>query len=203
MRATWIALLALVLTACASQREPAQQAIAEISALVSAASADATRYVPEQLMDVQNQMDKLRAAFDRKDYALVLADAPAVRDSAQALAAAAAAKKDQLAKALNEQWTALARELPDQTTAIRNRLDLLGKSSNKKMAAGIDLEAAKARLSGAESLWSKAQAAFATGNLAEAVATAGKFKAEIDSLSSTLKMDLPAAVQVKVPTSPR
>jgi hypothetical protein len=48
-------------------------------------------------------------------------------------------------------------------------------------------------LSDATSLWSKAQAAFAAGNLDEAVNTAKDVKAKIDALATSVKADLPAA----------
>ena len=61
------------------------------------------------------------------------------------------------------------------------------------MAAGIDLDAAKAAESDAMSLWSKAQAAFAAGNLDEAVNTAKDVKAKIEATAASLKLNLPAA----------
>jgi hypothetical protein len=42
-------------------------------------------------------------------------------------------------------------------------------------------------------MWSKAQAAFAAGNLDEAVNTAKGVKAKIVVLAASLKLDLPAA----------
>ena len=46
------------------------------------------------------------------------------------------------------------------------------------------------------SLWSKAQAAFAAGNLDEAVSTAQDVKAKIEPVAATLKLDLPRRRQV-------
>jgi hypothetical protein len=77
-------------------------------------------------------------------------------------------------------------------TAIQNRIDLLSKKSAKKLAAGLDLDAARASLRDAGSLWSKAQAAFATGNLDEAVTIAKSLKINLEGLASTLKVDLTA-----------
>jgi hypothetical protein len=71
-------------------------------------------------------------------------------------------------------------------------MDFLAKKTNKKAAAGIDLDAAKSAASDAMSLWSKAQAAFATGNLEEAVRTAQDVNSKIQSLASSLKFDLAA-----------
>ncbi len=74
----------------------------------------------------------------------------------------------------------LAAALPADIAAIQSRIELSGKKSSKKLAAGIDLEAAKSGLSDATSLWSKAQAAFAAGNMDEAVNTANDVKTKIE-----------------------
>src|SRR5882724_251750 len=159
----WIAVAALLLTACASQMEPAQRSISDIEAALDAAQSDAAKYVPDQLTDVRREFSDLKATFDRQDYAAVLKAAPAVRDRAKDLAGAAAAKKAELMQALSGQWSGLAARLPDYMTAIQNRIEFLAKKSNKKTAAGIDLDAARGSLSEASSVWSKAQAAFAIG----------------------------------------
>ena len=187
-----ISMAAIILAACAGQKEPARKLIGDIDATVTAASAEAAKYVPDQLADVQSKLGALKASFDKQDYAAVVTGAPDVLSAAQTLATAAAAKKDEILKALNDQWTALAASLPADVTAIQNRIDLLSKKSSKKQAAGIDLDAAKAGAGDATSLWSKAQAAFAAGNLDEAVSTAKDVKAKVEALASSLKMNLTA-----------
>ena len=187
-----ISMVVIILAACAGQKEPAQKLIGDIEATVTAASAEAAKYVPDQLADVQTKLGALQASFDKQDYAAVVMGAPAVLSEAKGLATAAAAKKDAVLKALNDEWTGLAGSLPGALPAIQSRIDLLSKKSSKKLAAGIDLDAAKAGLSDAMSLWSKAQAAFAAGNLQEAVSTAKNVKAKIEALAASLKLDLPA-----------
>lgn len=188
----FVSLALAMLAACAGQKVPAEKLLAEIQATVTAASDEAAKYVPDQLMDVQTKLGGLRAAFEKKDYAAVVSGAPAVLGAAQSLATAAAAKKDELLKALNDKWTALAGSVPGYLTAIQNRIDFLSKKANKKAAAGIDLDAGKSGLSDAQSLWSKAQAAFAGGNMDEAVSTAQSVKAKVESVASALKLDLSA-----------
>jgi hypothetical protein len=192
-RCAVISLAAIILGACAGQKEPAQKLIGEVESTVTAASPEAAKYVPDQLADVQSKLDALKASFAKRDFAAVVTQAPAVLSAAQGLATAAAAKKDEILKALNDEWTVLAGSLPGDVTAIQSRVDLLGKKSSKKLAAGIDLDAAKAGLADAASMWSKAQAAFAAGTLQEAVSTAKTVKARIDALATTLKVKLPAA----------
>ena len=182
----------IVVAACAGQKEPAQKLISDIDATVTAASVEAAKYVPDQLIAVQSKLGDLKAAFNRQDYPAVMKGAPAVLASAQMLATAAAAKKDELLKTLNDQWTGLAATVPGYLAAIQNRLAFLSKKSSKKAAAGIDLAAVSAALTDASSLWSKAQAAFAAGNMSEAVTTATAVKAKLTALAAALKLDLPA-----------
>jgi hypothetical protein len=192
-----ISMAAIILAACAGQKEPAQKLIGDVEATVTAASAEAAKYVPDQLADVQIKLGALKASFDKQDYAAVVTGAPAVLSEAKGLATAAAAKKDEVLKALNDEWTGLAGSLPGAVTAIQSRIDILSKKSNKKLAAGIDLDAAKAGVGDAASLWSKAQAAFAAGNLDEAVSTAKNVKAKVAALAASLKLDLPATAAAR------
>jgi hypothetical protein len=201
-RCALISMAAIILAACAGQKEPAQKLIGEIEATVTAASSEAAKYVPDELADVQAQLGALKASYGKQDYAAVVAGAPAVLGSAQGLATAAAAKKDALLKALNDEWTGLAASVPNDVTAIQNRLDLLGKKSSKKMAAGIDLDAAKSGMADATALWSKAQGAFASGNLDEAVNTAKDVKAKVTALAASLKLDLPPAADAPAAAAP-
>ena len=118
----------LVLAACANQKEPATAAINSIESAISAASADASKYVPDQLADVQSKFGALKDSFSKQDYKAVLAGAPAVLSAAQGLAAAAAAKKDEIMKALTGDWTQLSGALPNLVSAVKSRVDILSKS---------------------------------------------------------------------------
>jgi hypothetical protein len=185
-----IAVAALLLAACASQMEPAQRSISDIEAALSSAASDAAKYVPDQLTDVRRELGDLKATFDRQDYAAVLKAAPAVMERAQGLKSSAAAKKAELTQALSEEWSGLAARLPGFMTTIQNRIEFLAKRSSRRMAAGIDLDAARGSLSADLSVWSKAQAAFATGNLGEAVTTAKNLETSVEGLASTLNIEL-------------
>jgi hypothetical protein len=191
-RFVFLSVLAITVAACAGQKVPAQKLLADIEATVTAASTEAAKYVPDQLMDVQAKYAELKASFDKQDYAAVISGAPPVFAAAQTLATAAAAKKDQVLKALNDQWMVLAGTVPEYATAVQNRIDFLRRKSSKKTAAGLDLDAAKLSLDQATSLWSKAQAAFAGGNMDEAVRTAQDVKSRVEAVAATLKLDLTA-----------
>jgi hypothetical protein len=193
-RFAFLSVLAITMAACAGQKEPARKLLADIEATVTAASTEAAKYVPDQLMEVQAKFGELKASYDKQDYAAVISGAPPVFAAAQTLATAAAARKDEILKALNDQWMALAGTVPEYTTSVQNRIDVLRKKSSKKTAAALDLDAAKLNLDQATSLWSKAQAAFAAGNMDEAVRTAQDVKGRVEAVAATLKLDLTAPV---------
>lgn len=191
-----LAFVGLVLAACANQKEPAAAAISGIESAINAASADASKYVPDQLADVQSKFSALKDSFNKQDYKAVVAGAPAVLTAAQGLASAAAAKKEEIVKALTGDWNTLAASLPDLVSAVKSRVDILSKS--KKVPAGIDLPAAKSGLEEATTLWQKAQGAFSSGNIEEAVNTAKEVKAKAEAAAAALKLNLtPAAAPAK------
>ena len=189
-RLALVSLVAIVMAACAGQKAPAEKLLADIDATVMAAAPEAAKYVPDQLSDVQSKLGALKASFEKQDYAAVVAGAPALLGAAQSLATAAAAKKNEVLKALNDNWTTLAGTVPNIVAALQKRIDLLSMKSSKKLAAGIDLDSAKAGLSDANSLWSKAQAAFASSNMDEAVRTAREVKTKVEAVAAMLKLDL-------------
>jgi|HubBroStandDraft_1064217.scaffolds.fasta_scaffold23605_4 hypothetical protein len=186
--------LIALLGACTSQREPAQRMMQDIAATLGTASEDAAKYVPGELIDVQTKLDDLKTAYEAHDYKAVLARGPALLGEAHALAADAAAQKAEIAKSQTEQWTSLAAAVPALFTAVQTRLDLLSEKKNRKMAAGIDLDAAKSALREATSQWSKAQGAFGNGNLNEAVPTAKDVESRLQALAGTLQAQLPAGL---------
>ena len=190
-------LAALVLAGCANQMEPAKKAIADIEAAISAAGADASQYVPDQLQAVTGQLADLKAKFDQKDYKGVLAAAPALLTQAQGLAGAASSAKqaaEEAAKAaaleaLNAEWASLSGALPAQVAAIQSRVDILSKS--KKLPANLDqatFDSVQAGLTEAKGLWDQANAAQASGNVEAAVAAARQVKEKADAAMAALGM---------------
>ena len=192
----WIAAMLCVLAGCSSEVEPAQRLISDVDRSVRAAAPEAAQYVPDQLRDVQNRLDSLKAAFERDDYAAVRSAAPGVLAAAQALGGAAAARKNTQLKALNEEWSVLAASVPEDVMAIQRRIEMLGRNAGRK-PSGVDIDAVRTSLSHGASLWSKAQAAFATGNMDEAVTIAKSLESQLQNLAASLKVELsePATAQ--------
>jgi hypothetical protein len=184
-----LALTAFVLAGCASKMEPAQKAIADIEAAIAAAGEDASKYVPDQLQAVNDQLANLKSAFDRKDYNSVVEAAPAVLTQAQGLASAAAAKKTEVMDTYAGEWSTLASSVPQAVAAIQSRVDVLSKS--KRLPKGMDaakLDGVKTGLAEANSMWAQATEAQAAGDLEQAVTLAQQVKTRTDELLTTLGM---------------
>lgn len=180
---------AILLAACANQMEPAKNALDNINSTLSAVSADAQKYVPAQLSHAQSKVAELNASFDKKDYAAVVAGAPAVLAEVNGLAGAAAAKKDEILKALGTEWRSLEVSVPQFVSAVQTRIDALSKS--RHVPKDIDLGAGKSGLADAASAWDKAQSAFKSGNAADAVTAAKDARSKLESAAAALKLNLP------------
>jgi hypothetical protein len=175
--------------ACANQMQPAKDALANINTTLDSVSADAQKYVPDQFAQAQGKVAALTASFEKKDYAAVVAGAPAVLAEVNGLAGAAAAKKDEIVKALGNEWRDLAASVPQSLSAAQTRIAALSKT--KHVPKDINLGAAKSGLADATSAWDKAQAAFKSGNAADAVAAAKEAKGDLASAAAALKLNLP------------
>ena len=188
-----VVLVGLMLVAgCSRDKEPAEAAIKAAEAAIGAAKAEAAKYVPDQVKGVEDALKAAKDAFEKKEYTQALNAAKDLPAKAKELAAAAAAKKDELTKS----WEAMAGGLPKMVEAIKSRVDILSKS--KKLPANLDkdkFEGAKSGLAEITQAWMDADNAYKGGNIADAVAKANAVKAKATEIMTTLGMQLPAAAK--------
>jgi hypothetical protein len=178
-----------MLLACVNQMEPAKNALDNIRVTLNSVAADAQKYVPEQYADAQSKAAALNASFEKKDYAAVVAGAPALLTEINGLASAAAAKKDEILKAEGDAWRKLSASIPQSISAVQSKIDALSKT--KRAPQGVDLGAGKSGLADATAAWDKAQQAFKSGNPADAVAAAKDAQSKLESAATALKLTLP------------
>lgn len=185
-----VLLLSLLLAACANQMQPAKQALDAAGSAITAASADARKYMPEHLQSLQTRLTNLQTAFQQKDYATVLSAAPALTSDAKTLAQEAAAKKADSEKQMAGQWMQLSGAVPEMLDAVKSRLRDLERS--KRTAKAAYVTETKATLADATSLWDKATGAHSAGDLAGAITAAQSAQAKAQSAAGTLKLKLPS-----------
>ena len=172
-----------------------RRALDEVHNIVREAAADGTKYVPDQMASVQKELGELQSSYDQKDYATVLAHAPAVLVDAKALAADATTRKGEFAKALDTEWRGFAAFLPQWIKTVKDRVDEISKP--KPVLRGIDLAVAKSGLANATDGWRRAQATIASGEVDNAIATAKDVRSEIEAAAAALKVQLPGADREK------
>lgn len=177
---------AMLFAACSNQMQPAQQALDEVSTVVEAIPADSTQYVPEQVASLKKKLADLNASFNSKDYAGVLANAPAVLTETKAVTADAAAKKEAAMNALAADWTQLSASVPALIANVKARVDELSKTH--RVPKGIDLPSAQSALADASAMWQMAQSAFDSKHIFDAVSTAKDANSRAQAAASALKM---------------
>ena len=104
-------LLCMALCACGGQKEPAQKAVADAEAAISAVRNDAARLAPDDLRALDESLAALKADLSRQDYKAVLAESPVLMTSAAALQETLATRKaEQAARAaqLTHSWNTLS-----------------------------------------------------------------------------------------------
>lgn len=166
LKITAAALCFTVLIAC-SQKGPAEAALASAQAAVDGVKADAGKYVPDKAKALMASLAGARATFDKGDYKAAMEMAQAIPAKANDVAAAVAARKDELTKS----WAALGASVPGMVEQVKAKVDSL--AAMKKLPKDMDaakLEAAKASLADITTSWGEASDAFKAGNLIDAVA---------------------------------
>ncbi len=181
----------ILIVACANQMEPAKNALDNINATLAAASADAQQYVPDQLASAQSKAAALTVAFEKKDYAAVVAGLLQHWPKPMVWQALPRPRRTRFSGRWVMNGGGLAASIPQSVTAVQTRIDALSKT--KHVPKGVDLSAAKSALADATSAWEKAQSAFKSGNPSDAVIGARDAKSKVDSAAAALKLNLPQA----------
>jgi len=188
VRTLALVMVAALLAACAPNDEaPARKAIDQVSAAIESAGPDATKYVPGHVAALEDQVTKLKVRFYDRDYKAIVEDAPAILERAEALATTAAAKKAEIAKVLDVEWSKLATEVPATIASAEKFAD--GLIASKQTAPGVTQEmvaSARIGIDGQKSLWEKATTARAAGDLEQAVTIGALVKRRLENLVAAL-----------------
>jgi hypothetical protein len=162
----YVVLLAAMVVACARDKEPAEAAIKAAGQAIDQIRGEASRYVPDQLKQLEDALKSAQDAFAKKEYKAALDAASTLSAKAQDVAKAAAAKKAELTKS----WEDLNAGIPQMMDALKSRLDILSKA--KKLPAGLDKDQLAALTSGYDEAAKQFQAAkdaAAAGDLSKAI----------------------------------
>jgi flagellar biosynthesis chaperone FliJ len=190
------ALAALAVVACNMQKGPAEQAVAGAEAALNAVRDQAQKYAPEQLGSAEAQLGQMKDAFEKGDYAGVLAQAPAMTAALNQLKDAAAKGKADaeaaLAKAKDE-WGPASTAIPKMVDELAKRVETLSKE--RRLPKGVTKEsvaAAKTGLDSLKSTWADATNASSSGDFTTAMSKAAAVKAKAAELMKSVGMTPPS-----------
>ena len=182
----------VILTACASDKGPAEQAVKAAEEAVNLVKGEAVKYVPDEVKSLESALAALKDKLAKGEYKAVITEGKALGDKAKEVATAAEAKKDEFTKT----WTELSERLPRMVEAIQSRVDILAQS--KKLPANLTaekFEQAKSGLAAAKEEWAKALESFKGGMLTEAIAMANSVKKKAVQTMEILGLPVPSGAQ--------
>jgi len=184
-----VALVALAMAACASQKEPAQQAITDLDAALAKVAEMGEKYMPEEYAAVQAQLAGLKTSFDGGDFDAVVAGAPKAAAAIRKLQADSIIAKADVSRKLNDEWVEFARTMPDTIVSVDRQISKV--SSSGRMPKGMDRAGFNQLVAGfdeAKKTWAAAAEAGNAGKFEEAVMQSRQVKEVVDATMQALGM---------------
>jgi hypothetical protein len=182
----------VLVTGCAQQRGPANEALDKIEASLKEIKDDAAKYAPDGLKGVEAQFDRLKASYEAKEYDNVLAGTPALSKAVDSLKAAISSGKQHAQAAYTAaktEWDSLNDEVPKTIESIQARVDEL--QAKKRLPFGInkdEFEGAKGAFESLKAEWAAATAEAKKGDPVEATTKGKTAKGMAESIKDQLKI---------------
>jgi len=170
-----IALFAAALLAmggCASQKEPAEQALAAIDKTMSESGAQIEKYFPDRYQEINGRVAKLREALANGDYGDVVTDAASVTDDLKRAVADARIEGGKAKARMQQEWAKMIETVPAMIEAVDKKLARQG----SRLPQGMDRAAFRAMVDSydaARESWGKAAEGMTRANF-EATVEAGR-----------------------------
>jgi hypothetical protein len=185
-------LAAVLIAACASQKAPAEQAIANADSALTSIRDMATHYAPDQLQAVDAQLNSARDSLNKGDYKAVLAAMPAINSAISNLKDTTAAKQQETQAAndkAKDAWGPMSSDVPKMVDAIQSRVDILSKSHHLPKGVTKDsLAAAKSSVDSMKAAWGDASNAATSGDYSSAVSKGQAVKDQASQVMHSLGM---------------
>jgi hypothetical protein len=179
--------LVLGLAGCASQKEPAEQAVAAIEKSLEGSGAMLQKYAPERYEEISASVTALREKLAKEDYGDVVAETPAVVDALRKAVGESQIQKAKAQVEMETEWETLVKTMPAMLAAVDKKIS----SQAGRPPAGMDRDAYKALVAtydAARASWSKAAESIDAANFESTVATAREARTAISGVMDTLGM---------------
>ena len=180
-----LATVFLGLAGCASQKEPAEQALAGIEKTLEGSAANLQKYVPERYEEISGKVTALRESLALEDYGAVVSDAPAIADELRRAVADSAIRRAQMKVEMEAEWADLVRTMPALVEAVDRRIAAQAGRPPK----GMDRDAYRALVAtydAARASWGKISESVDSANFETTVAAAREAKSTITGVMDSL-----------------
>jgi hypothetical protein len=184
-RAAALAAVLLGLAACASQKEPAEAALAELETKFSQAGTEIQKYLPERYAEVESRIAALRASVASGDYGDVVAGASAATDDLKRAVADARIRRAQVLVEMEAEWTELSKSMPAMIAAMDKKIS----AQRGRPPQGMTADAWKQTIAdydAARDAWSRAAAEMSNKTFEATVLAARDAKAKIVAIMESL-----------------
>jgi len=184
-RAAALAAVLLGLAACASQKEPAEAALADLETKFTQAGAEIQKYLPERYAEVESRIASLRESIASKDYGDVVAGASAAADDLKRAVAESRIRRAQVLVEMESEWTELSKSMPAMISAMDKKIT----AQRGRPPQGMTAEAWKqtiAEYDAARDTWSRAAAEMSNKTFEATVLAARDAKAKIVAIMESL-----------------
>ena len=182
-----VAALCLGLAACASQKEPAEQALAAVEAKFKESGAEVQKYLPEKYAEIEKSVAGLRDSLANKDYGDVVTGAAAAQAALKNAIGESRVKGAQMRAALESEWNDLATTMPGMVAAMDKKITSQRGKPPKGMTAD-EWKQTIADYDAARDAWSKASADMTRATFEASVTAARDAKAKIAAIMEKLEV---------------
>jgi len=184
---TMVALAAvfLGLAGCASQKEPAEQALASIEKTLESSGAQLQKYLPERYEEISSKVAALRESLTVEDYGAVVSGAPALADELRRAVADSAIRRAQVKIEMEAEWAELVKTMPVMIKAVDEKISAQAGRPPK----GMDREAYKALVAtydAARASWGNISESIDSANFEASVTAAREAKTAITGVTDSL-----------------
>ena len=184
-RAAALAALLLGLAACASQKEPAEAALAALETKFKETGAEIQKYLPERYAEVEASIASLRESVAAQDFGDVVAGAASAENGLRRAVADARIKRAQVLVEMESEWAELTKSLPEMIAAMDKKIA----AQRGRPPQGMTAEAWKqtiAEYDAARDAWSRAAAEMTSQTFEATVLAARDAKAKIAAIMDSL-----------------
>ena len=180
-----LAALCLGVAACASQKEPAEQAFAAVEAKFKESGAEIQKYLPERYAEIEASVASLRDSMSKESYGDVVAEAGQAQDALKRAIGEARVRRAQMQVEMESEWAEMSKSVPAMIDAMDKKITSQ-RGKPPQGLTGAEWKQKIAEYDAARDAWSKGATEMTRANFEATVLAARDAKAKIAAIMESL-----------------